>query len=86
MEANGTWTTTSVLVTSDHSWRASRDFDGKHDPRVPFIVKPSGGSNALTFTKPLYTTVASELVVTLLKGTRATVTDLARWLTVRTGQ
>ena len=85
MEANGTWTMSSVLVTSDHSWRASGDFDGKHDPRIPFIVKLSGRADTLTFTKPVYTTVASDLVVTLLKGTRLTVTDLARWLTARLG-
>jgi hypothetical protein len=40
MERAGTWDGAVILLSSDHSWRAAANFDGKKDHRVPFLQVP----------------------------------------------
>jgi len=41
---------TTILLSSDHSWRESNEFDGKQDPRVPFLLKLANSIDATTDT------------------------------------
>src|SRR6266404_889647 len=39
IENAGTWGETTVLFTSDHPYREAESFDGKSDPRIPYLLK-----------------------------------------------
>ncbi|MFN8650409.1 MAG: sulfatase-like hydrolase/transferase [Gemmatimonadales bacterium] len=38
LDSSGLAGRTALIVTSDHPWRHSADFDGRHDPRVPLLI------------------------------------------------
>lgn len=80
MEAAGTWDRTTVIVSSDHRWRKTKDVDasrGRSDFRVPFIVKPAGSSEGGEFGKIIETRMTAELVLAFLAGSVVTVHDVS---------
>jgi hypothetical protein len=80
MENAGTWDETAVLITSDHSWRESATFDGKRDPRVPFLLRLPREARGITYDRPLSTLVTHDLVLALLLGELRESEKLVRWL------
>jgi hypothetical protein len=68
MERAGTWDSTTVLVSSDHSWRGSMAFDGKSDARVPFILKLGGAARAGTTAAKFNTVISERLLLASLQG------------------
>lgn len=66
METSGIWDNTTIIVTSDHWWRKSNEYDGTLDHRVPFIVKLSGNSNKAVYTKRFNTIIAHDMVLAIL--------------------
>ena len=66
MEQAGVWNDTTVLVTSDHPWRDSDGFDGKSDPRVPFLLKLAGQSGRIDYDQRFNTVVTHDLILSLL--------------------
>jgi arylsulfatase A-like enzyme len=73
------WDSATVLVTSDHPYRQSRLFDGKDDPRVPFLLKLPGQNNSLVYEHPLHTLVTRTLLNAILRGEVATAGEAAGW-------
>jgi hypothetical protein len=69
---------TTLIVTADHSWRRSARFDGKHDPRVPFIVWYDGSSQ-LDCPAGFNTVVTGDLILTLA-NLRLASSDICGWL------
>jgi sulfatase-like protein len=80
MERAGTWETTTVLLTSDHWYRNSLALDGKLDRRVPFLMKPAGTREGLTYGRPFNTVVAHDLLAVVLRDQVSDARDVARFL------
>lgn len=76
---------TAIIVTSDHSWRGSDSFDGRRDPRVPFIVRLPGTPQSYSHQVPFNTVATAEMIWEILGGSLATNDDLVRWLESRAG-
>jgi arylsulfatase A-like enzyme len=80
MERAGTWDEATILLTSDHPYRASEALDGKHDPRVPFLLKMAGHREGAVFDAPFNTVLTHDLILAVLRGELATPADVSRWL------
>ena len=92
MEDTGTWETTTVLVTSDHSWRtpmlrrqpfwtseeaASAD---RIEYRVPFLLKMAGQKEAITYEPAFNTVLTHDLLLALLRGKVCTPNSVVSWI------
>lgn len=80
MEQNGVWDRTMVIVTSDHWLRVAKDFDGKEDHRVPFMVKLPGQTSGYVYRKKFNTIVTKSLVLAFFNKDFSDVTGLSSWL------
>ena len=80
MTSAGLWDKTTVLVSSDHPNRASKDLDGKSDPRVPFLLKLAGQTSGVSYTAPIHTIVTKPLLEAILAGQVATPEQAINWL------
>jgi hypothetical protein len=80
MEAAGQWDKTWVIVSADHSWRASKAYDGKRDFRIPYLVKPPGAGQPLTLSKPFNTLLTHDFILAILAGQVADETGAAEWI------
>lgn len=74
------WDDATVLVTSDHPYRQSRQLDGKDDPRVPFLLKLPGQSAPVTYDRPLRTLVTRDLLGSVFHGEVTTPAGAVQWL------
>ncbi len=80
MQEAGTWESTAILITSDHAWRQSARFDGKRDPRVPFLLKLPGQTKPLTYNRAFNTVLIHDLLLALLNREVSEPQEVARWL------
>ena len=92
MEDTGTWETTTVLVTSDHSWRTEfwrrqlfwtseeAAFANRTDHRVPFLLKIAGQKEAMTYEPVFNTVLTHDLLLALLRGKVRTLNSIVSWL------
>jgi hypothetical protein len=71
---------TWIVVSSTRSWRASKQYDGQTDPRVPFIVRPPFGGPTRHVDAPFSTLATHDLVLAILRGSVSDTTDTAIWL------
>lgn len=74
------WDTTTVLVSSDHPDRDSIDFDGRTDPRVPFLLKLAGQTSTVAYAAPIRTIVTKPLLEAILASQIASAEQAATWL------
>ncbi len=92
MEDTGTWETTTVLVTSDHSWGTQW---GRWQPfwtseeaaladttehRVPFLLKMAGQKVAITYEPAFNTVLTHDLLLALLRGKVCTPNSVVSWI------
>jgi hypothetical protein len=75
-QANRTW----IIFSADHSWRASRMYDGKRDLRVPFLVKVPGINQGVTYAPEFSTVLTHDLILAILRGEIVGQPDLVSWL------
>ena len=92
MEDTGTWETTTVLVTSDHSWRTpmlrrqsfwtseEAAFANRIDHRVPFLLKMAGQKEAMTYEPAFNTVLTHDLLLALLRGKVCTPNSVVSWI------
>jgi hypothetical protein len=80
METSGEWDNSWLIVSSDHSWGGSGSYDGRHDTRVPFIVKPPGKNEAITYAPAINTVLTHDLILAILRSEVASRQDLVPWL------
>jgi len=85
IEGAGLWETTSIVVTSDHSWRGARRYDGRSDPRVPFLVRAAGSEESLTYLRSFNTAVLADLSVAVMSGEIGGARSIAQWLNAHKG-
>jgi Sulfatase len=78
MEASGQWDKTWLIVSADHSLGGS--LFGGEDRRVPFIVKPPGANNPVTYSPQFNTIVTHDLILAILRGEIASQRELVPWL------
>jgi hypothetical protein len=72
---------TWVVVSATHWWRASKQYDGQIDHRVPFLVRPPDGGRARHLEVAFNTLSAHDLVLAILRGSIQDTGDAAAWLT-----
>ena len=81
MESEGNWESTTVLLTSDHSYREAHALDGKkNDPRVPFLLKLAGQTQGLNYFTEFNTILTHDLLLAILKGELSTPAQIVPWL------
>ena len=80
MEQAGLWDRTWVIVSSDHWWRDARDYDGRLDYHVPFILKAPGRSQPVTYGAPLNTVITQDLILAILRKEVSTIPEAVAWL------
>lgn len=84
MTQAGTWDATTVILSSDHHWRKSKDFDGKlYERWVPFVVKFAGQKEGSVYERRFQTLCTHDMVLALLGGEISDPRGLARWLDKR---
>jgi len=79
MEASGQWDKTWVIISTDHSLGVSSLF-GPADMRVPFIVKPPGASEPITYSPAINTLLTHDLILAILRGEINRQPELFHWL------
>jgi hypothetical protein len=78
METSGQWDKTWLIVSADHSLGSA--LIDRLDTRVPFIVKPPGANEPLTYSSQFNTIVTHDLILAILRGEIASQRELAPWL------
>ena len=93
MEAAGVWDDTTVVISSDHWWRAEMWRDktfwseedaviagAKSDHRVPFLVKLSGQKGGSVYDSPVNTVLTHDLILDVLSGKISNANEVPAWL------
>jgi hypothetical protein len=80
MEQAGQWDKTWIIFSADHSWRLSRSYDGRRDLRVPFLVKPPGANESITYSPQFNTVLTHGLILAILRGEISHAQNVADWL------
>jgi hypothetical protein len=62
------WDDATILATSDHPYRESTHFDGKADPRVPFLLKFPNQNNSVAYDRPLHTIATRDLLNSIFRS------------------
>lgn len=80
MEANGSWTTTTVMVFADHGRRSLADGVSVAHPEVPLFVKLAGSNPGETYAAPFNAILVHDLTLELLAGRLTSTADVVGWL------
>lgn len=92
MENADLWNNSTIVVSSDHSWRLdirpinSTDAayqatnGGKYDPRIPFLIKMKHQQTPFVINKPINTVVTAEMIVKISNGEINTPEELVKFL------
>ena len=96
LEQAGMWSTTSIVITSDHGlrpdmWRGGYNWNeelerltaGGQSQTVPLIVKLAGENRGVVYNRSFSNVVTGDLIVDMLRGRVTTATDIAAWLDAR---
>jgi hypothetical protein len=78
METSGQWDKTWLIISADHSLGAT--LFGRHDTRVPFIVKPPGANSLITYSPTINTILTHDLILAILRGEITSQRELVPWL------
>ncbi len=79
LESNGEWNRSIVIVTTDHSWRQSEEYDGKRDFRIPFMIKMPDSIEG-KITKPISTLVTKDFILDIIANKIGTTSEAISWL------
>ena len=80
MEAAGTWDRAIILVTSDHLFRRGFELDGKHDRRVPWILKLPGQNVGVSLNSPMHTIITRRFMESAMRGEIRTYAEAVDWI------
>ncbi len=76
----GLWKPTTVIVTTDHFWRAASTYDGQKDFHIPFMVKPAFSSEGRTNVTQFNTVSTVDLIRGVLSGNLRTADQISAWM------
>jgi Sulfatase len=74
---------TWIVVSSSRSWHASKQYDGRIDDRVPFLVRSPDGGRERHVDVAFNTLVTHDLLLAILRGSIKDTSDVADWLARR---
>lgn len=80
LETSGQNNKTWIILSADHSWRTSKQYDGKRDYRVPFLVRPPGAGDSRAYTRPFNTVLTHDLILAILGGRLTNSASVGAWL------
>jgi arylsulfatase A-like enzyme len=80
MEDAGTWDSTTVLFTSDHSYRDAAQLDGGGDRRIPYILKLASQKEPVAYTEPFNAVLTADLLLDVLRGEIRDPASATAWL------
>ena len=80
MESSGTWNETAIIISGDHGWRYSENYDGRKDERVPFLLKLPGQTKPLLYAKEFNNVLIHDLALAILRGELTAPEQAAKWL------
>ncbi len=82
MEAQGTWDSTHIIITSDHPWRMELfpAFDREFDPRIPFIFRLAGQQEPVTISEPFNTVITKELILKVISKELTEPAEVKEWI------
>ena len=80
MVTSGQWDKTWIIISADHSWRSSRNFDGKRDLRIPFFIKPPGPAGTEVYAQQFNTLLTHDLILAILRSQLTNQQDVVNWL------
>jgi hypothetical protein len=80
LEDSGLWSQTWLLLSADHSWRASSLYDHRRDLRVPFLLKTGGEPASMTYSSRFNTVLTRDLILAILRGQVGSRQDISAWL------
>lgn len=83
MEINGIWENANIIISTDHSYRDSKKFDGKEDYRIPFMVKLAKQEQPIVYSQTFNTVLTHDLVLDILSKKVTTPVELVQWLNKR---
>ena len=63
---------TTLIVSSDHPWRTSAKYDGRSDPRVPFLIRFPGQKTGSDVGTPFQTVRTRDIVREILSSRELT--------------
>jgi hypothetical protein len=78
METSGQWDKTWLIISSDHSLGPNSPLES--DARVPFIIKPPGTNEPITYPKEINTVLTHDLILAILRGEITSQRELVPWL------
>ncbi|MFI5386410.1 MAG: hypothetical protein ACHQ50_09850 [Fimbriimonadales bacterium] len=84
MEQAGTWDTSLVIVTADHSWRLAGSNGYRVYPRIPFLCHLPSASSRILVPGRMNTLCTYDLVLAYLSGRIGSPQALAGWVEVWT--
>jgi hypothetical protein len=79
METSGQWDKTWLIISTDHSL-GPYSYIGQPDTRVPFIVKPPGANEPITYSPKINTILTHDLILAILRGEITSQRELVPWL------
>jgi|RhiMethySRZTD1v2_1073278.scaffolds.fasta_scaffold70578_2 hypothetical protein len=71
---------TWIVLTSTRSWSAAKQYDGRIDPRVPFLVRPPEAGRTRHVDVAFGTLATHDLLLAILRGSVSDASDAAGWL------
>ena len=80
IEASKDQDNTWLIVSADHSWRKSKQYDGRRDYRVPFLVKGPHNGSPMAYSHQFNTLLTGDLILAILRGEVGDQASVARWL------
>jgi arylsulfatase A-like enzyme len=80
MESSGEWDKTWIIISADHSRQQTVTDQSLIDHRVPFVVKPPGRNEPVTYAPAINTVLTHDLILAILRGEVADQPALASWL------
>jgi arylsulfatase A-like enzyme len=80
MEASNQWNRSWIIVSADHSWRASAEYDGRRDFRVPFLVKAPGPNQPVVYSPAINTLLTHDLILAILRSELTNQQQVVPWL------
>jgi hypothetical protein len=79
LEKTAQWENTIIILSSDHSWRQSEEFDGKRDFRVPFLIKMTD-LRGVSFSKSMPALITKDLICAILKNEIRDSQSAIKWI------
>jgi len=80
MEANGSWTSTTVMLFADHGRRSLADGVSVAHPEVPLLVKLAGSTVGQEYPAAFNAVLVHDLTLELLAGRLHSTADVVAWL------